>query len=314
MRVFCALIYPKTYCRITRHLNVDLTLAVDQQIQNLLRESLLKLEEELKADVLSYSGPITDGNENTLLNIVEELASDSNKKESIYVIITTGGGSATAVERYVNILRHHYSEVNFIVPDYAYSAGTIFCMSGDNIYMDYFSVLGPIDPQIQNREGKLVPALGYLDKINELIVKAKNNELTQAEFLILKDFDLAELRAYEQAKELTIELLKKWLVKYKFKNWTIHRSDKDLLNKPVTKEQKIARAEDIADKLSNNNHWKSHGRPINIETLTNELRLKIEDFSKEDTLRSLIRSYYELLSDYVKRNGYPIFVQTRKFI
>ena len=26
MRVFCALIYPKIYCRITRHLNVDLTL------------------------------------------------------------------------------------------------------------------------------------------------------------------------------------------------------------------------------------------------------------------------------------------------
>ena len=27
MRVFCALIYPKRYCRLTRHLNVDLTLA-----------------------------------------------------------------------------------------------------------------------------------------------------------------------------------------------------------------------------------------------------------------------------------------------
>ena len=26
MRVFCALIYPKRYCRLTRHLNVDLTL------------------------------------------------------------------------------------------------------------------------------------------------------------------------------------------------------------------------------------------------------------------------------------------------
>lgn len=234
--------------------------------------------------------------------------------DAIYVIITTGGGSATAVERYVNILRNHYKEVNFIVPDYAYSAGTIFCMSGDNIFMDYFSVLGPIDPQIQNKEGKLVPALGYLDKINELIVKAQNDELTQAEFLILKDFDLAELRAYEQAKELTIELLKKWLVKYKFKNWTTHQTSLELLNQPVTDEQKIARAEEIADKLSNNNHWKSHGRPINIETLTTELRLKIEDYGNNAELRPLIRSYYELLSDYVKRNGYSIFVQTRKFI
>ena len=106
----------------------------------------------------------------------------------------------------------YYEEVNFIVPDYAFSAGTIFCMSGDDIYMDYFSVLGPIDPQVQNKEGNWVAALGYLDKVNELIEKAKKNELTQAEFIILKDFDLAELKGYEQAKELTIALLKKWLV------------------------------------------------------------------------------------------------------
>ncbi len=160
-------------------------------------------------DMLCYYGPILDGNENVLLNIVEDLAIDPNKRNAISVILTTKGGSATAVERYVNILRNHYDEVNFIVPDYAYSAGTIFCMSGDNIFMDYFSVLGPIDPQVQNKEGKLVAALGYLDKINELLEKAKTNELTNAEFLVLKDFDLAELRGYEQAKELTISLLKK---------------------------------------------------------------------------------------------------------
>jgi membrane-bound ClpP family serine protease len=288
--------------------------ALNGQIQDLLIHNLIELESEVKGDVISYTGPIIDNNENIFLNIVEDLARDNDKKDKIFVIITTGGGSATAVERYVNILRKHYSEVNFIVPDYAYSAGTIFCMSGDNIFMDYFSVLGPIDPQIQNREGKLVPALGYLDKINELILKAQNDTLTQAEFIILKDFDLAELRAYEQAKELTIELLKKWLVNYKFKNWTIHQTDPDLRGQEVTLIEKQNRAEEIADKLSNNNHWKSHGRPINIETLTSELRLKIEDYSENEILREKIRSYYELLSDYVKMNQSPIFVQTRKFI
>lgn len=192
--------------------------SVDQAIQKLLHEKLLQLEKVFDSDVLVYSGSIIDGNESSLLKIVEDLAEDENKNKTLTVILTSPGGSATAVERYVNILRNHYNEINFVVPDYAYSAGTIFCMSGDNIYMDYFSVLGPIDPQVQNKDGKLVAALGYLDKINELIEKAQNNTLTQAEFLILKDFDLAELREYEQAKELTISLLKKWLVKYKFKN------------------------------------------------------------------------------------------------
>ena len=50
--------------------------------------------------------------------------------------------------------------MNFIVPEYAYSAGTIFCMSGDNIYMDYYSVLGPIDPTVQNKDGRWVAAFG----------------------------------------------------------------------------------------------------------------------------------------------------------
>ena len=85
---------------------------------------------------------------------------------------------------------------------------------------------------MKNKEDVFVPALGYLDKIKDLLVKAQNNTLSQAEFLILKDFDLAELRTYEQAKELTITLIKKWLVKYKFKDWHIHSSD----NSKVTNE------------------------------------------------------------------------------
>lgn len=287
---------------------------VGNSIKNILSEKLEELSKLLDADIFTYWGQIVDGAEKEILKIIENLANDKDKKDKLFVILTTGGGSAIAVERYVNILRHHYSEVNFIVPDYAFSAGTIFCMSGDDIYMDYFSVLGPIDPQVRNKEGNWVAALGYLDKVNELIEKAKNGTLTQAEFIILKDFDLAELKGYEQAKELTISLLKKWLVKYKFKNWAKHETNVDLLGQPVTNAQKVERAEEIADILSNNNQWKSHGRPINIETLEKDLRLKIIDYSKNDDLRNLIREYYDLLSDYVDSSKLPIFVQTKLFI
>jgi len=286
--------------------------ALDDTIHTLLEERLLALEAHFDADFLTYFGPF-EGGENSFLKLIEELSVDQNKKNKIYIILTTGGGSATVVERLVNILRHHYEEVNFIVPDYAYSAGTIFCMSGDNILMDYFSVLGPIDPQVQNKEGRLVAALGYLDKINELIGKAQTDTLTQAEFIILKDFDLAELRGYEQAKDLTIALLEKWLVKYKFKNWSQHRTDPEKIGNAVTEEEKVERAQEIADHLSSNTKWKSHGRPINIEALK-ELRLEIDDYSNDNDRRKLIRDYYELVSDYVITRGFRIFVHTRKFI
>ncbi|HEY8898450.1 MAG TPA: serine dehydrogenasease, partial [Niastella sp.] len=217
------------------------------------------------------------------------------------------------VERYVNIIRHHYEIVEFVVPDYAYSAGTIFCMSGDNIHMDYFSVLGPIDPQVQNKDGNWVAALGYLDKVNEAIGKSKNDTISKLEFVMVKDLDLAELRMYEQAKDLTIQLLKKWLVKYKFKDWDKHQTTPALLGKEVTLKEKECRAEEIAKRLNKNDEWNSHGRPINIETLK-ELRLKIDDYSTNMTLRGLIRDYYDLQADYVQSNNLPIFVQTRKYI
>lgn len=286
--------------------------ALDDKIHRLLNQKLQDLEAHFDADILTHFGPF-EGGENFFLKVVEELATDPNKKDRINIILTTGGGSANVVERFVNILRHHYQEVNFIVPDYAYSAGTIFCMSGDRIFMDYFSVLGPIDPQVQNRDGRLVAALGYLDKINELLSKAKDDTLTQAEFIILKDFDLAELRGYEQAKDLTITLLKNWLVNYKFKNWDKHRSNKDLIGQEVTEEQKIERAREIADNLSNNNEWKSHGRPINITALK-KLGLEIDDYSECEERRKLIRDYYELVSDFVISKGFRNFVHTRKFI
>lgn len=194
---------------------------IPRAINNLLSNEIETIEQLTSSDVLAINGPIIDDLLNIVLNLIEDI---NPKKDSLSVILTTNGGSAEVAERLVHIFRHHYKTVNFYVPDYAYSAGTILCMSGDEIYMDYHSVLGPIDPQVQNKEGKFVPALGYLDKIQKLIDLAKRGEISQAEFLILKDFDLAELKAYEQARDLTVDLLKEWLVKYKFKNWDYSES------------------------------------------------------------------------------------------
>lgn len=278
--------------------------------QTAVSDLLAKLEHKLDADVFTYYGEIVNGVERSVKDLIEALAKDPNKHQSIYVFLTTPGGNLTPVQRMVDILRHFYNEVNFIVPDYAYSAGTIWCMSGDNIYMNYYSSLGPIDPQVQSRDGKLVAALGYLDKINELLEKARNNELTQAEFLILKDFDLAELRSYEQAKELAVDMLKKWLTKYKFKNWTTHSTD----GAPVTIEEKEKKALEIANKLSDNNLWKSHGRPIGIQVLKEELKLQIIDFETDAELNEIIREYYDGLTEYISSHNFSIFFQTRLFI
>lgn len=281
---------------------------IDDTLRQMLQAKLKALEQYLNADVFVYYGSLAPVSANMFAKLVEDLKADVVKRDKLYVILTTLGGSAEIVERYVNILRHHYSEVNFIVPDYAYSAGTIFCMSGDSIFMDYISVLGPIDPQVPNKDNRYVAALGYLDKINEFIDKAANGTLTKAELIWLKELDLGEIRSFEQARDLTTDLLTKWLVKYKFKNWTQHHNGTE-----VTEDDKKDRAAEIAKELSDNKKWKSHGKGISIAELR-ALKLKIEDYGKDEQLRSLIRDYYNAMDEYVRMKNINLFIQNRVFL
>lgn len=279
---------------------------IPRAINNLLSNEIETIEQLTSSDVLAINGPIIDDLLNIVLNLIEDI---NPKKDSLSVILTTNGGSAEVSERLVHIFRHHYKTVNFYVPDYAYSAGTILCMSGDEIYMDYHSVLGPIDPQVQNKEGKFVPALGYLDKIQKLIDLAKRGEISQAEFLILKDFDLAELKAYEQARDLTVDLLKEWLVKYKFKNWDYSES----LKQKVSNELREKTAKKIAEVLGDNNIWHSHGRPINIDKL-NEIRLQIQDFGENKQLHSAIREFHNLMIENMQATNMNAMAITKGFL
>lgn len=281
----------------------------EETIKDTLNKRLRKLEEYFEADVIFYYGEIQPSLEKAFRDFIEQLKIDKEfDRNRLIVFLNTPGGSAETVEKMVSVIRFHYDEVYFIVPDYAMSAGTILCMSGDRIYMDYTSSLGPIDPQVYNGKN-WVPALGYLDKVEELIEKSSNNELTEAEFLILQKIDLAELRSYEMARNLTIALLKDWLVNFKFKNWNTHSST----GQKVTKGEKEDRAEDIANNLSNNSIWYSHRRSIGIETLTTFLKLKIEDYSGDEKLRILIRDYNDLICEYILRSGRKAFVHSRVF-
>lgn len=283
----------------------------DSTIHEILNSKLNDVEAHFDADVLFYYGAIFNGMENQFKELLEELSEDPSKKDRLCVILNTPGGSVETVELLVRIIRFHYKEVFFIIPSGAYSAGTIFCMSGDKIYMDYSSALGPIDPQVLNDKNTWVPALGYLDKVAELIKKSESDDLTPAEMILLREQDLAMLRRYEQARDLSVDLLKNFLVDYKFKNWVTHATSKN----PVTDQEKKDRAGQIATQLGDNKIWHSHSRPIGIDCLTNVLRLKIDDYSNDTVLRSLIRGYHDLICQYILRNlNGGNFIHTRKFI
>lgn len=292
--------------------------ALDQHVGIALNHYAGLLETHFECDAIAYVGSIHPFFLSQYLETIEAIQNHPDKANQKYpkrlvIVLTTGGGIVEAVEKMVEITRHFYEEVFFIVPDSAMSAGTIWCMSGDKIYMDYASSLGPIDPQVATTDGRFVPALGYLDKVNELIKKStgEGNRLSEAEFLMLKNLDLGMLRRYEQAKDLSVSLLKKWLVDFKFKNWNVHKATNPGV--PVTPEERVARAEEIANCLSDNNRWHSHGRMIGMKTLQDdEIKLEIDDYSTLEPLRTNIRMYSGLLSDYLEKQGIQVMIHNRR--
>jgi hypothetical protein len=279
---------------------------LDHTILHHINEKAEALENHLHCDVICYFGQIHPQYVRLFRNFIEDVKGKSKRTDGIIsIVLRTPGGSAETAERFVTILRHHYSAVNFIVPDLAMSAGTIFCMSGDRIFMDYSSSLGPIDPQVMAPDGSgYVAALGYLDKVAEI---TNRGNLTSADVVLLKSIDLAKLALFEQARDLSIDLLKSWLVQHKFKNWNAHRTTNP--GSPVTPAEKETRAREIAKELSNHKKWFSHGRSLGLDKLK-ELRLDIDDYSNDDKLRNAVRSYNDLLTAYTDRLGMPFYLHS----
>ncbi len=263
-----------------------------------------------KADVFSFIGGIILEYLSPFRAQIEHLVNRKDKPDNLAFLLYTPGGVTEVAEKMVDIIRYHYKEVWYVVPDQAMSAGTVLCMSGDKIYMDYSSALGPVDPQILANDGQLVPALGYLDQVNRMTQKSEDGTLTDAEFAILQNQDLATLRKYEQARDLSVSLLKDWLVKYKFKNWNTHSNS----GKKVSDDEKLQRAQEIAEALSDHTKWHSHGRMIGTKTLTDELHLKIEDYTGNSELKSAIRQYSDLLLDCVQTENRRHMFHVHRYI
>ena len=270
----------------------------------MVEHSILDIEQHVDKDVLGIFSDITEGIAIRVRLALEGMERTQERRKTLLVILTTRGGSVEATKTIVNTLRNFYDTVHFLVPVEAMSAGTVLVMSGDKIYMDYFSRLGPIDPQILRNE-EYVPALSYLRQYEKMREKAAEGTLTRTDELLLDKLDLAELDSIELAKGLSVSLITEWLSDYKFKDW----NDKNT-GVPVSRDKKQKRAQEIAEKLNDQKKWFVHGHGIHIDVLRNDLKLVIDDYSEDGRLKSLVWKYWWMVSDSSDR----FFVHSRNFI
>lgn len=287
--------------------SIDVDQLFNGVAQNLNRE----LSIELKGDCVFVSSAMVPPLDDVFRVSIESIQADGSSEDHLVVMLETTGGYIETVERIVSVIRNHYKEVSFIVPSHAFSAGTVLVLSGDHIYMDYYSVLGPIDPQFADEDGRsLLPGAGYLAKFEELIkvinADPKNEKKAELAYLV-KKFDPAKLFHIEQAIEHGQSLIETWLPQYKFKNWKKTKTS----GKKVTDAMRKSRAKKIAEILGNAEKWHSHGRGITMKELgEDEINLLIEDFGLKSKLSTAIRNYHGLCVDYAAKNGLRNFIHT----
>jgi hypothetical protein len=276
--------------------------SADEFLEQQLDHRLAAVEQQFKAEAFCLVGTLLGGTDDFVRLMVEDLRQRRRDQpcESLVLLLTTDGGYIEVAHRIVDTLRHHYRFIAFVIPNFAFSAGTVLALSGDEIWMDYYSRLGPIDPQVENRAGRLVPATGYLKQWQRLVDRSTAGILTDAELAVMiNSFDQAELHAYEEAGKYSTALLEQWLVNYKFKDWTTTETR----GITVTPEMRRERAVKIAEELGNTDRWHSHGYGISRDEMNNEIELKIDDLDGDPQRGALVRQYDRLLSDYLGKRA-----------
>jgi ClpP class serine protease len=146
----------------------------------------------------------------------------------IDLILHTPGGYASAAQMMAMAIKFHPAKVTVMVPFYAMSGGSLMSLAANEIRMEKYSVLGPVDPQIPTPDG-MWPA-GSLSTL----VKTKPIQNITDRMIILSD-----------AANLEIENAKA------FVTW--------LLDGKMDKEQ----AERVADFLAKG--YMSHATPITLD-------------------------------------------------
>lgn len=232
-----------------------------------------------------------------MINSVDPLA------KSIDVLLVTPGGAAQQVASFVDKLRTRFDEVSFIIPNLAMSAGTIFCMSGDEVIMTSDGLLGPTDPQMPGKDGNLYPAQAVLTLIEDIRIRgeeliAKGQRPSWTDLAILQNINAKEIGHAKNASKFSIDLVREYLKLYKFKSWTNH-SD----GKPVTDLDKEETADRISKMLCDHGQWNSHSNGINRDVLRKVCGIKITHPETIEGLDRAIKRNWAFLS-YIMGNPF----------
>jgi len=216
--------------------------------------------------------------------VIHDLLVDRKDRHKIDVYIETPGGSGETAEEIVKCLHNNFDIVSFVVSGEAKSAGTLIVLSGDEILMTETGSLGPIDAQMKIGRS-VISAYDYFEWVEEKRKEAKEQgTLNPFDATMIAQITPGEIGSVFNALKFAEDLVVEWLIKYKFKTWTITETRKI----PVTDEMKKERADQIVKELIDHSKWRLHGRSIKINDLVADIGLRITRIDDDPKLSDII--------------------------
>jgi len=233
---------------------------IDKKQKELLREIQTLTKRRLVSYLANPANEISIINGQDKAYIVSLVNSIPEDIQELDFMVLSPGGFAEAVEAIVKTLRNRFKDIRFIVPNYAKSAATMLCLSGDALVMKDSAELGPIDPQIRTPqlEG---PAAGILEGFEEIRQRVeKEGKLNGAYIPLLNKMDFALIKTCENAIAYGRTLVENWLKEYMFKG------------DPKAEEK----AKQVVDFFGSKEHL-SHGKPLFRDDIRKGCCLPIQD-------------------------------------
>ena len=107
-------------------------------------EALAALQERSERPTIAYFATVAEEG----LPVLYELLTHTGHHERLDVVLATAGGGVSAARQVAVLLREFADELRVIVPWRARSAGTLLCLSADEVTIAPLGHFSPIDAQI----------------------------------------------------------------------------------------------------------------------------------------------------------------------
>lgn len=192
------------------------------------------------------------------------------------LVLHTPGGDIEATRGIVEYLFKMFGRnFNVIVPQAAFSAGTMIACASKTIIMAKHSCLGPTDPQVRG-----FPAIGVINEIDRAIDEIKKEPLKQLVWQnVFAKYGPAFIASCERARDVTREIVKKWLAE-------------GMMAGSADSEKK---AEETLNFLMDVGNTTSHSHHFMIDDCRN-FGLSVDEMEKDPELQEAVLSVHHAFS------------------